>query len=166
MFNARVETISEKPTFKNALKKRRCLIVADGFYEWQKLGKVKNPFYFHLKSGKSFGFAELYESWASPDQKQINTCDYHCRTQWIDKTHSWQNAGHCSERMWGVCSVIYLSPISFFCHWSYFDLSQNIFVLINIKYLIALGAQNMSNDIIFFVWIQSTIEERELKKME
>ena len=74
MFNARAETISEKPSFKNAFKKRRCLIVADGFYEWQKLGKVKKPFYFHLKSGKPFGFAGLYESWASPDQQQINTC--------------------------------------------------------------------------------------------
>jgi len=74
MFNARAETISEKPSFKNAFKKRRCLIIADGFYEWQKLGKVKKPFYFHLKSGKPFGFAGLYESWASPDQQQINTC--------------------------------------------------------------------------------------------
>ena len=74
MFNARAETVSEKPSFKNAFKKRRCLIVADGFYEWQKLGKVKKPFYFHLKSGKPFGFAGLYESWASPDQQQINTC--------------------------------------------------------------------------------------------
>ena len=74
MFNARAETISEKPSFKNAFKKRRCLIVADGFYEWQILGKIKKPFYFHLKSGKPFGFAGLYESWASPDQQQINTC--------------------------------------------------------------------------------------------
>ena len=74
MFNARAETIAEKPSFKNAFKKRRCLIVTDGFYEWQKLGKVKKPFYFHLKSGKPFGFAGLYESWASPDQQQITTC--------------------------------------------------------------------------------------------
>lgn len=74
MFNARAETISEKPSFKNAFKKRRCLIVADGFYEWQKLGNVKIPFYFYLKSGKPFGFAGLYETWTSPDQKQLNTC--------------------------------------------------------------------------------------------
>jgi putative SOS response-associated peptidase YedK len=74
MFNARAETVSEKPSFKSAFKKHRCLIVADGFYEWQKLGKIKKPFYFSLKSGKPFGFAGLYESWTSPDQQQINTC--------------------------------------------------------------------------------------------
>ena len=74
MFNARAETVSEKPSFKNAFKKSRCLIVADGFYEWQKCGKVKKPFYFSLKSGKPFGFAGLYESWRSPDYQQINTC--------------------------------------------------------------------------------------------
>jgi len=61
--------VSEAP-----LKKRRCLIVADGFYEWQKLDKVKKPFYFSLRSGHPFGFAGLYESWTSPDQKQIQTC--------------------------------------------------------------------------------------------
>jgi len=74
MFNARAETVSEKPSFRSAFKKRRCLIVADGFYEWQKLDKVKKPFYFSLKSGKPFGFAGLYESWTSPDQKLIQTC--------------------------------------------------------------------------------------------
>jgi len=74
MFNARAETVSEKPSFKNAFKRRRCLIVADGFYEWQKCGKVKKPFYFSLKSGKPFGLAGLYESWTSPDCQQIQTC--------------------------------------------------------------------------------------------
>jgi len=74
MFNARGETVSEKPSFRSAFKKRRCLIVADGFYEWQKLDKVKKPFYFSLESGKTFGFAGLYESWTSPDQNQVHTC--------------------------------------------------------------------------------------------
>jgi len=74
MFNARGETVAEKPSFRSAFKKRRCLIVADGFYEWQKLDKVKKPFYFSLESGKPFGFAGLYESWTSPDQKKIQTC--------------------------------------------------------------------------------------------
>lgn len=74
MFNARSETIAEKPSFKNAFKKRRCLIIADGFYEWQKLGKARKPLYFSLKSGNLFGFAGLYESWISPDQQTINTC--------------------------------------------------------------------------------------------
>ena len=74
MFNARAETLSEKPSFKNAFKKRRCLIIADGFYEWQKLGKVKKPLYFSLKSGRSFGFAGLHETWVSPDHQPIHTC--------------------------------------------------------------------------------------------
>jgi putative SOS response-associated peptidase YedK len=74
MFNARAETIAEKPSFRDAFPKRRCLIPADGFYEWQKLGKMKTPFLFSLKSGKPFGFAGLYETWISPDRRQINTC--------------------------------------------------------------------------------------------
>jgi putative SOS response-associated peptidase YedK len=74
MFNARAETISEKPSFREAFKKRRCLIVADGFYEWQKIGSIKKPLRFSLKSGESFGLAGLYETWISPEQKPVNTC--------------------------------------------------------------------------------------------
>jgi putative SOS response-associated peptidase YedK len=74
MINARAETVAEKPAFRQALKKRRCLIVADGFYEWQKLGRVKKPLYFSLQSNEPFGFAGLYETWISPDKQQINTC--------------------------------------------------------------------------------------------
>lgn len=74
MFNERAESVSEKPSFRNAFRKRRCLIVADGFYEWQKLGKARKPYYFSLKSGKPFGFAGLHESWTSPDHKKVNTC--------------------------------------------------------------------------------------------
>jgi putative SOS response-associated peptidase YedK len=74
MFNARAETIAEKPSFKNAFRKRRCLIVADGFYEWQKLGKVRNPFCFRLTSKRPFGFAGLHEIWVSADQQAIHTC--------------------------------------------------------------------------------------------
>jgi len=74
MINARAETIHEKPSFKNAFKSRRCLIVADGFYEWKKEGRKKIPLYFYLKSGELFGMAGLYETWTSPDNSQINTC--------------------------------------------------------------------------------------------
>ena len=74
MFNARAETISEKPGFRTAFKKRRCLIPADAFYEWQKLEKMKKPFRFSLKSGKPFGFAGLYETWTSPGKESIQTC--------------------------------------------------------------------------------------------
>jgi len=74
MINARAETAAEKPAFRQAFKKRRCLIVADGFYEWQKVGKAKKPLYFSLKSGGPFGFAGLHETWTSPDQQQLHTC--------------------------------------------------------------------------------------------
>jgi putative SOS response-associated peptidase YedK len=74
MINARAETVDKKPSFRDAFKKRRCLIVADGFYEWKKEGKSKIPLYFFLKSGRPFGFAGLYETWISPDKKEINTC--------------------------------------------------------------------------------------------
>ncbi|MEN6321656.1 MAG: SOS response-associated peptidase [Syntrophaceae bacterium] len=74
LINARAETLAEKPSFRNAFKKRRCLIIADGFYESQKEGKKKVPFYFRLKSGKPFGFAGLYETWVSPEGQTVNTC--------------------------------------------------------------------------------------------
>lgn len=72
--NARAETITEKPSFMEAFKRRRCVIPADGFYEWQKSGKAKKPFRLFLKSGRSFGFAGLYDSWVSPEKKRIDTC--------------------------------------------------------------------------------------------
>ncbi|MFZ2399877.1 MAG: SOS response-associated peptidase [Smithella sp.] len=74
LINARAETVDKKPSFKDAFKKRRCLIVADGFYEWKRKGKSKMPLYFYLKSARPFGFAGLYETWISPDKKEINTC--------------------------------------------------------------------------------------------
>jgi len=74
LINARAETIHEKPSFRNAFIKRRCLVIADGFYEWKKDGRKKIPLYFFLKSGEPFGIAGLYEIWMSPDKKQIHTC--------------------------------------------------------------------------------------------
>ncbi len=74
MFNARAETVDQKPSFRDAFKKRRCLIVANGFYEWKKEGNKKIPLYYYLKSGRPFGFAGLYETWLSPDKKEIHTC--------------------------------------------------------------------------------------------
>ena len=74
LFNARAETITEKPSFKNAFRKRRCLIPADGFYEWQKSGNLKKPLRFSLKSGEPFSFAGLHEAWISPEQESIQTC--------------------------------------------------------------------------------------------
>lgn len=74
LINARAETIAEKPSFRSAFRKRRCLIIVDGFYEWKTDGKKKIPLYFYLKSGEPFGLAGLHESWMSPDLEQVNTC--------------------------------------------------------------------------------------------
>ena len=74
MFNARAETLAEKPSFREAFQKRRCLIPADGFYEWQKAGSKKRPLLFSLKSGQPFGMAGLYETWVSPRREPISTC--------------------------------------------------------------------------------------------
>ena len=74
MINARSETVSEKPAFRSAFKKKRCLVIADGFYEWRTEGKRKFPMYIRLKSGEPFGFAGLYNVWTSPDGKQLCTC--------------------------------------------------------------------------------------------
>lgn len=74
LINARAETVAEKPSFRSAFTKRRCLIVADGFYEWQKLadGK-KQPFYIHCQDDKPFAFAGLWESW-NGEGETIESC--------------------------------------------------------------------------------------------
>lgn len=74
MINARAETIASKPAFKLPFKKHRCLVVADGFYEWKRTEKVKVPFYVHLKSGKPFGIAGIYNKWTSAAGENIFTC--------------------------------------------------------------------------------------------
>ena len=68
MINARSESIDEKPSFKTPLKIRRCLVIADGFYEWYKPDKkTKIPYYFKLKSGEPFAFAGLWDLWENGD---------------------------------------------------------------------------------------------------
>jgi putative SOS response-associated peptidase YedK len=74
MINARAETLAEKPSFKRLLRSRRCLLPADGFYEWKKAGGGKIPMYITLKDGSPFAFAGLWDSWRSPDGRQIRTC--------------------------------------------------------------------------------------------
>lgn len=81
MINARAETAAEKPSFKAAYRRRRCLILADGFYEWRKEpgGKAKTPFYIHMADGRPFTFAGLWEvgrldDARCPDDAGLRTC--------------------------------------------------------------------------------------------
>jgi putative SOS response-associated peptidase YedK len=71
LINARAETAAAKPSFRSAFRHRRCLIVADGFYEWQKTGAKKVPHYFHMKDNGPFAFAGLWEHWEDPDDGEI-----------------------------------------------------------------------------------------------
>lgn len=76
LINARAETVAEKPAFKSAFRKRRCLVLADGFYEWQQQEnkKQKQPYYFFLKDGQPFGFAGLWEQWEDASGEVVNSC--------------------------------------------------------------------------------------------
>ncbi len=75
LFNARSETVAEKPSFRTAFRRRRCLIPADGFYEWQALTpKQKQPHYITLRSGQPFAFAGLWETWQPPDGSRVDSC--------------------------------------------------------------------------------------------
>jgi len=74
MINARAETVAEKPAFMAAFLDHRCLVIADGFFEWQKDEKGKMPYYIHLISGRPFGFAGLYSTLTSPQGESICTC--------------------------------------------------------------------------------------------
>ncbi len=70
MINARAETVAEKPSFRNAYKKRRCLVLADGFYEWRKEGDTKTPYFISLADGSTFAFAGLWENWSSKESDE------------------------------------------------------------------------------------------------
>ncbi len=77
MINARAETLMEKPSFKQAFQQRRCIIPADGFYEWQKSVEKKTPsipHYITMKDHKPFAFAGLWDSWKQPEGPEIRSC--------------------------------------------------------------------------------------------
>lgn len=74
MINARSETAAEKPSFRSAFKYRRCLVPADGFYEWQKINGGKQPVRIQMKTGLPFAIAGLWEHWISSDGSEIESC--------------------------------------------------------------------------------------------
>lgn len=74
LINARAETLLEKPSFRTALAKRRCLIPADGYYEWKKEGSGKQPYLFHRRDDGLFSLAGLWETWQAPTGERIQSC--------------------------------------------------------------------------------------------
>ena len=77
MINARAETVAEKPSFRKAFKRQRCLVLADGFYEWKREGQTKQPYYIHFKDSRPFAFAGLWELWkdkTKEDCAPIESC--------------------------------------------------------------------------------------------
>lgn len=74
LINARAESLMTRSAFKNAFRERRCLVLADGFYEWRTQGTTKTPLFIHLKSDQSFAFAGLYEIWNSPLGPPVVSC--------------------------------------------------------------------------------------------
>lgn len=74
VINARAETVAEKPTFRDSLRRRRCLILADGFYEWQKMGDAKRPMRVALRSGEPFAFAGLWSMSSDPEGNRVSSC--------------------------------------------------------------------------------------------
>jgi putative SOS response-associated peptidase YedK len=74
MINARAETVATNRSFQPSFENHRCLVVADGFFEWKREGAAKKPYYIHLKNGDPMGFAGLYNNWISPEGEEICTC--------------------------------------------------------------------------------------------
>jgi len=74
MINARAETAAEKPAYRDAFRRRRCLVAADGFYEWQRSGRRKQPYFIHMRDDSPFALAGLWESWEGPDHSRIESC--------------------------------------------------------------------------------------------
>lgn len=76
LLNARAEGVEKKPAFRSPFKRRRCLVLADGYYEWVKIPRKKEkiPYWIHMKSGKPFMFAGLWDSWTALDGSEVRTC--------------------------------------------------------------------------------------------
>ncbi|GAA4718446.1 hypothetical protein GCM10023228_26340 [Brevibacillus fulvus] len=74
MINAKAETIQENPAFKNLFVRKRCLIPADGFYEWKQTEKGKQPMRIMMKNGELFSFAGLFDTWTKPNGEKLHSC--------------------------------------------------------------------------------------------
>lgn len=73
LINARAETIATKPAFRKSFEKCRCLVLADGFFEWQKLGALKQPMYLRKRNGEPFMFGGLWDRWKAPDGREVES---------------------------------------------------------------------------------------------
>lgn len=73
LINARAETITEKPAFRNAIRRRRCLVPADGYYEWRPDDKLKRPLFIHPRDGQPIAFAAVWETWSGPNGEEVDT---------------------------------------------------------------------------------------------
>ncbi len=92
LINARGESVLDKPAFRAAMKRRRCLIPADGFYEWQAGGARKQPYFIRLKSGAPMAFAGLWETWTGPNGEELETAA-------IVTANANRTLGHIHDRM-------------------------------------------------------------------
>jgi len=91
--NARIETVAEKPSFRSAVAKRRCIVPADGWYEWEKISSTKKqPHYFSATDDTVLGFAGIYETWKQPDGAPLWSCS-------VLTTDVWPSLAHVHERM-------------------------------------------------------------------
>ncbi|GAP14150.1 uncharacterized conserved protein [Longilinea arvoryzae] len=105
MINARAETLAEKPSFRTAFAQRRCLIPANGFYEWQKSGTEKGPsqpYFISLREGRAFAFAGLWEVWHSPEGEEVKSCTIITTTPnaRMEQIHDRMPVILTGERMW------------------------------------------------------------------
>jgi putative SOS response-associated peptidase YedK len=92
LINARAESVCDKPAFRAAMKRRRCLIPSDGFYEWKPDGPRKQPYYVHAKSGEPLAFAGLWETWTGPNGEELDTAT-------IVTTEANRSLRHIQDRM-------------------------------------------------------------------
>ena len=92
MINARAETLSEKPAFRSLLRKQRCIVVTDGYYEWQQTDSGKQPFYIHHRHAQILPMAGLWDSWVDRDENEWNTYT-------VITTESAESISHIHNRM-------------------------------------------------------------------